>query len=57
MAAIISKLILTTSKTHMHIFIMSTTSTQGFKGPLKTVGSWLHKLYTVKCDERTDRQT
>ena len=31
---------------------------QGFKRPIENCGkSWLHKLYTVKRDERTDRQT
>ena len=39
----------------MHIN-MSTTGMQGFqKNPLKTVE--LHKLNTVKRDERTDRRT
>ena len=34
----------------MHIFNMLTTGMQGFK-------KIHHKLYTVKCDKRTDRQT
>ena len=42
----------------MHVLIMSTIKYTRFKkDPLKTVGGVDYTIYTIKCDERTDRRT
>ena len=46
-----------TKNPHAHLQYVHNRYARFQNDPFKTGRSWLHKLYTIKCDERTDRQT